>query len=198
MIQSIASTTNQPDFGFANLSRFGPQGSKRTGVNSYSENTASSKTAQPGQLTAEQQQQVEQLKQTDRRVHQHEQAHLAVGRDLVRSGATYSYQIGPDNQRYAVAGEVSIDTSPGRTPEETIPKAQHIRATALAPADPSAQDQSVAAQASRMEGEARMAFAVQQREESAVADQGGTRLYRSVVQSTGENAQVGGHLDFFA
>lgn len=39
---------------------------------------------------------------------------------------------------------------------KTLPKAEHIRATALAPARPSAQDQSVAAQAQRMASEARM------------------------------------------
>ncbi|MBV5336531.1 MAG: hypothetical protein J0653_00520 [Deltaproteobacteria bacterium] len=104
-----------------------------------------------------------QLKQIDRKVRQHEQAHLAAGRDLVTSGPNYTYQTGPDKQRYAVGGEVSIDTSPGNSPEETIPKAQHIRATALAPADPSPQDHSVAAAAGRMESQARIELAVQKK-----------------------------------
>ncbi len=106
-------------------------------------------------LTPEEQRQLENLRRIDEKVRAHEQAHLAVGRDLVRGGASYTYQTGPDNKRYAVAGEVSIDTSPGRTPEETVPKAQHIRETALAPADPSAQDRSIAAKATRMENDAR-------------------------------------------
>ena len=127
------------------------------------------------------------------------QAHLAVGRDLVRGGASYSYQTGPDNKRYAVAGEVSIDTSPGRTPEETIPKAQHIRATALAPADPSPQDHSVAAQASRMEGDARTELAIQQREGAAgEEDQGSSLFYRSVEQSDASNSRVGSYLGLVA
>lgn len=88
-------------------------------------------------LTPDQQREVEQLKQTDRKVRQHEAAHMAAGGGLVLSAPTYSYQTGPDNQRYAVGGEVSIDASAAQTPEATIRKAQQIRAAALAPADPS-------------------------------------------------------------
>jgi hypothetical protein len=149
-------------------------------------------------LSPEEQQQVQQLKQIDRKVRAHEQAHLAVGADLVRGGPTFSYTSGPDNKLYAVAGEVSIDTTPARTPEETIPKAQHIRATALAPADPSPQDRSVAAQATRMEGEARIELAEQKREEAANANQDSTRIYRVLEQGEGNTAQVGGRLDLFA
>ena len=116
-------------------------------------------------LTPEEQRQVRQLEQIDRRVRAHEQAHVAVGGDLVKGGATFTYTTGPDDKRYAVAGEVSIDTSPGRTPKETIPKAQHIRETALAPADPSPQDRSVAAKATKMEGDARREVAVLQQRE---------------------------------
>ena len=116
-------------------------------------------------LTPEEQRQVRQLEQIDRRVRAHEQAHVAVGGDLVKGGATFTYTTGPDDQRYAVAGEVSIDTSPGRTPKETIPKAQHIRETALAPADPSPQDRSVAAKATKMEGDARREVAILQQRE---------------------------------
>ncbi|NRA58083.1 MAG: hypothetical protein HRU13_08245, partial [Phycisphaerales bacterium] len=47
----------------------------------------------------------------------------------------------------------------GRTPEETVQKAQAIRRAALAPADPSSTDRSVAAKASRMEAAARQAIA---------------------------------------
>jgi hypothetical protein len=201
MIQSTASTTIQTGSGFENLSRISQQGLKQVDSGSRTGRAVLSSASDSGQvteLTADEQQQVQELKQIDRKVRAHEQAHLAVGADLVRGGPSYSYQIGPDNQRYAVGGEVSIDTSPGRTPEDTIPKAQHIRATALAPVDPSSQDQSVAAQASRMEGEARIAVAVQQREESANADQGNTRLYRSVEQSGGGSAQMGALLDSFA
>lgn len=117
-------------------------------------------------LTPEEQSTVAQLKQTDREVRAHEMAHLGAGAGVVRGGPTYSFQRGPDGQLYAVGGEVPIDASPGRTPEETLEKARQIRAAALAPSDPSSQDMRVAAEASRMETEARDELAQAQREES--------------------------------
>ena len=57
---------------------------------------------------------------------------------------------------YAVSGEVKTDTSKERDPEATIRKMQKVRRAALAPAQPSAQDRSVAAQASQIEAEARI------------------------------------------
>ena len=53
-------------------------------------------------------------------------------------------------------GRYNIDTSPiPGDPQATIQKAQRIRSAALAPANPSAQDRSVAAQATRLEAQAR-------------------------------------------
>jgi hypothetical protein len=112
-----------------------------------------------GELSAADHRQVEQLKSTDRAVRAHEAAHMAAGGSLVSSGASYSFEIGPDGQRYAVAGEVGIDTSKGRTPEETLVRAQQIRAAALAPADPSGQDRAVAAAATQMAADARAEIA---------------------------------------
>lgn len=204
MIQSIASRPLQTAYGFDNSSRVAAQSSAPTGLRSESAeaSSASSKSSQPAQLTPEQQRQVQQLKEIDRKVRAHEQAHLAVGGDLVRGGATYSYQTGPDNQRYAVGGEVSIDASPARTAKETIPKAQHIRATALAPVDPSAQDQSVAARAARMESDARLQVAVEQRDAAArsesPAEPGSTAMYRRVEQVAGSASALGGLLNSFA
>ena len=156
---------------------------------------ASASTAKAGELTAQEQRQVAQLQEIDRQVRAHEQAHLSVGADLVRGGASFTYQSGPDDKRYAVAGEVSIDVSPAATPQETIPKAAHIRATALAPADPSSQDQSVAVQAERMAGEARIELAVQQREAALSAEQGSSRFYPG---GDGSNSRLGGRLNLFA
>jgi hypothetical protein len=81
------------------------------------------------------------LQNRDREVRNHEQAHIAASGGLSRGGASFSYQRGSDGKLYAVGGEVSIDTSPvPDNPQATIQKAQQIRAAALAPADPSAQD----------------------------------------------------------
>ncbi|WP_300452073.1 putative metalloprotease CJM1_0395 family protein [Accumulibacter sp.] len=109
-------------------------------------------------LSVDQQRQVDALRAVDRKVRAHELAHVAVGGGLV-GAASFSYQVGPDKQRYAVAGEVSIDVSEGRDAEETIARAEQIRAAALAPADPSSQDRRVAALATRMETAARQKLA---------------------------------------
>tara|TARA_R110002049_G_scaffold59920_3_gene161703 strand:+ start:247 stop:858 length:612 start_codon:yes stop_codon:yes gene_type:complete len=107
---------------------------------------------------------VRELQQRDREVRAHELAHVAAGAGLITRGASFEYETGPDGKRYAVAGEVGIDTSPGRTPDETIDKAARIQAAALAPADPSAQDRAVAAQAAQMALQARVEQATQERQ----------------------------------
>lgn len=135
-----------------------------------------------GELDADQAAQVAKLKQIDRQVRQHEMAHVAAGAGVVTSGASFTYEKGPDGQNYAVAGEVGIDTSPGRTPEETIARARRIRSAALAPADPSPQDRSVAAAATQMEVTARMALA-QQRAQAASGGGGGAAAYLSAPGS---------------
>ena len=154
------------------------------------------------QLSAEQHQQIQQLVAIDRKVRDHEQAHLAAAADLARSGASFGYTTGPDNQQYAVSGEVSIDVSPARTPQETIAKAQRIRAAALAPADPSSQDSRVAALAGRMESEARIELARLAQEETMTAgsSQGdAARRAYQVIDGTGTVPSApGSGLDLFA
>lgn len=106
------------------------------------------------EYSPEDQARIEQLKARDLEVRQHEQAHLAAAGGLALSGASYTYARGPNGVNYAVAGEVDIDTSPGRTPEETVEKARRIQAAALAPAEPSSADRSVAARAAQMQQQA--------------------------------------------
>lgn len=106
-------------------------------------------------LSPEAQEHISKLQQRDAEVRSHEQSHIAAGGAHVNGGASYSYQRGPDNKQYAVGGSVSIDTSPvPGNPEATKEKARKVRSAALAPANPSAQDQSVAAAASSMEMQA--------------------------------------------
>jgi hypothetical protein len=114
-------------------------------------------------LTEEEQRQVEQLQQRDREVKAHELAHKAVGGRYV-VGGSFTYQTGPDGHRYAIGGEVSIDSSSESTPQETLRKADLIRRAALAPADPSPQDHRVASQAAQMAAEARSEISAEQRE----------------------------------
>ena len=115
-------------------------------------------------LAPEEIQQLEQLKQTDREVRQHEMAHQTVGGPYTGS-ASYEYEVGPDGQRYAVAGEVSVDYGPvPGDPQATVEKMQTVIAAALAPADPSPKDLQVAAQARQYLLEAKLEAAREQSE----------------------------------
>lgn len=120
-------------------------------------------------LTEEEEKQVKELKQIDAEVRRHEQAHLAAGGSLVRGGASFSYQRGPDGQQYAVSGEVNIEMAPvDGDPEATIQKMQQVKSAALAPAEPSAQDRSVASRASSIEAQARSEMLSEQSNSSSV------------------------------
>lgn len=110
--------------------------------------------------------QIQELAARDREVRAHEQAHAAVAGQY-GSSPTYSFVRGPDGVSYAVGGEVKIDTSPiPGDPEATLRKAQLLRRAANAPAEPSSQDSSVAAQAAQMEQQARAELREQQALES--------------------------------
>ena len=108
------------------------------------------------ELSFEQQREVDKLKKADLEVKAHERAHLAAGAGLVRGGASYQYQQGPDGKSYAVSGEVKIDISREKDPKDTIIKMQQVKRAALAPTQPSGQDRSIAARASQIEAEARI------------------------------------------
>ncbi len=124
-------------------------------------------TEKQDELTDEEKQQVQKLEVRDREVRAHEMAHIAAGGQYVRGGANFEYQTGPDGKRYAVGGEVSIDSSEvSGDPEATVRKMQVVRKAALAPAQPSAQDRAVAAQASQTQVQARAEI-----REEAVAEQ---------------------------
>jgi hypothetical protein len=121
-------------------------------------------------LTEEQREVVRDLKKRDQEVRRHEQAHMAAGGPYAGS-ASYTYQAGPDGQRYAVGGEVPIDSSPvPGNPEATIRKLETVRRAALAPADPSGQDQAVAAAAGAAILQARQAASEQRRAEAEGED----------------------------
>lgn len=129
------------------------------------------KSAGGQELDEAEQDQVRKLKARDAEVKAHEQAHKAVGGGYA-GAISYEYQRGPDGGRYAVGGEVSIDTSPERDPSATIAKMRVVKAAAMAPAEPSGQDRSVAAQASQTEVQARQELAEEQRAESAGETEG--------------------------
>lgn len=128
------------------------------------------------QLSEEEQKKVAEMKKRDQEVRRHEQAHLAAAGSLASAGARFQYEVGPDGQRYAVAGSVKIDNSKvAGDPKATIAKAQKIKRAALAPADPSAADRQVAAKASQMEQKAQQELRAQEQEqeERAIYDKSG-------------------------
>jgi len=88
------------------------------------------------------------LASRDAEVRSHESAHQSGG--AATGAATFTYQQGPDGKMYAIGGEVSVTLKSGSTPQETIANARAVISSAMAPSDPSGQDQAVAASAQMM------------------------------------------------
>lgn len=120
---------------------------------SVSSQESPNSTNEQGQTSAQAIQQervINELKKSDQEVRAHEAAHAAVG-GSVTGPPTFTYQNGPNGQRYAVAGEVSVDLSPvSGDPRATIAKMQKVHAAALAPINPSSQDRQVASTATQI------------------------------------------------
>ncbi len=131
---------------------------------------------------------LEQLKQSDREVRQHEMAHQIVG-GAYTGGASYDYEVGPDGKRYAVAGEVPIDYGPvPNDPQATIEKMQTVIAAAMAPADPSPKDYQVASQARQYLLEAKLEASMQRSEMNQARSAGDTESSDIADTTTEEQA----------
>ncbi|MBX2821960.1 MAG: hypothetical protein KTR29_19855 [Rhodothermaceae bacterium] len=120
------------------------------------------------EFTPEEEKEIEKLKDRDREVRRHEQAHFQAAGNYA-SPPKYEYQTGPDGKRYAIGGSVEIDMSAVTDdPEATLNKARVIKRAALAPEEPSAQDRKVAREADRMATQAQKEI-TEQRMNSAEA-----------------------------
>lgn len=147
----------------------------------------------PLELTEAEKAQVRELQQRDREVKAHEMAHVAAGGRYVTRPASYDYQTGPDGRRYAVGGEVTIDTSVPSDPQEALAKAQIIERAALAPVEPSQQDYRVAAKARQMAADARSEIAAERRADLGEQAGGGssaTRLQSDVGSQVGAESEL--------
>ena len=114
---------------------------------------------------------IRQLAARDREVRQHEAAHAAVGGALA-GAPQFNYVRGPDGVLYAQSGEVSISIPPASgDPEEVLQNAEKVQRAALAPAEPSPQDRSVAAQAAQIAQQARAEIAAQNASEARGEDE---------------------------
>jgi hypothetical protein len=141
---------------------------QRDNANDESAGRESAEQRQQEQQELAEQREIQQLKQRDQEVRAHEQAHAAVGGQYAGT-PQYDFETGPDGQRYAVGGEVSIDIGEESTPEETLRKMQQVKAAALAPAEPSPQDLRVASEATQRAFEARSEISEQRSEELSEA-----------------------------
>lgn len=139
----------------------------QAGSGSHAQEPAQSESIAKQQPNFAEQRQISELRSRDQEVRAHELAHLAAAGGLSKGGPTFEFVLGPDGQRYAVGGEVQIDTAGvSGDPEATLQKAQQIQQAALAPAQPSAQDRSVAVAAAAMAAEARAEIASQKTSEN--------------------------------
>lgn len=152
-------------------------------------------------LSAEEVRELTELKQRDREVKAHEQAHISGGGSYVRSGAQYEYEKGPDGKNYAVGGEVQIDTSKvSGDPEATLRKMQTVRSAALAPANPSAQDRRVAAKATQQENKAQLEILTLRYKQAAAMRTGTSDAENARMKSSDGTKQnpaisLGGRID---
>lgn len=128
------------------------EASSQTKSNTQEHNNKSS-----AELSAQDRIELAELKSTDSQVRAHEAAHQSG--PAASGGASFTYKKGPDGIMYAVGGEVPVRIQTGSTPQETISNLQGVIATALAPADPSPQDISIASKARVMMMKAQQEFA---------------------------------------
>lgn len=95
------------------------------------------------------------LRDRDMEVRTHENEHLNNAGEFARGGPVFDMATSRGGQSFAVGGKVNVDISEiANDPKKTIDKMQRLRRAALAPATPSGQDRSVAAEASGKEAEA--------------------------------------------
>lgn len=111
-------------------------------------------------LTDNEQKKLQSMKERDTEVRTHENAHKSAGGSYA-SAPQYEYKKGPDGKSYVTDGHVNIDVGQESTPEKTIQKMQVVIKAANAPAEPSSQDQKVAASARQKLNEAQQELAKQ-------------------------------------
>jgi len=128
------------------------------------EKSVANKSKQTNELSDDEKRLVLDLQSRDAEVRAHESAHQTGGAST--GAASFSYQQGPDGKMYAIGGEVSVTIKGGSSPQETISNAQAVIAAALAPANPSGQDQAVASSARMMMVKAQQKLSQEQQEQT--------------------------------
>jgi len=168
---------NIDDYKKNDLRSQGTQGKESAGIDKSGEKSVEKKEAESKNIhgsnhefTESEKLLIAELQHIDQAVKRHEMAHVIAGGRFVLAGANYSYKTGPDGKRYAVSGEVKIDTSKvPDDPEATIKKMHSVRRAALAPSDPSPQDRKVASTAMSISTKAMSELIAKRAEEKANA-----------------------------
>ncbi len=140
----------------------GDRSSKDNGTEQQQQTSGARNSTDP-QQQQQIQLQIRKLASRDREVRAHESAHAAVGGQFT-GPPQFTFQKGPDGVLYAVAGEVSINTSEvSNDPEATLARLETVIRAALAPAEPSSQDVSVASGAAASAAQIRSELALSKR-----------------------------------
>ena len=156
---------------------------KKASENSEKEGKSGSRESNsPLKLSEDEERLVKDLQSRDGEVRAHEAAHKSGGAST--GAASYTYQQGPDGRMYAIGGEVSVSMKSGSTPDETIANAQAVIASAMAPANPSPQDYSVASSARMM-----MVKAQQQKAKEIQESMMGKELYKNEAINNKEDSK---------
>lgn len=152
-------------------------------------------------LNSEEQQEIQRLARRDREVRSHEQAHARAGGAHIRGGVKLSTTTGPNGRQYATSGEVNIDLSAANSPEATVNKMQQVQRAALAPANPSSADRSIASVAARRELDAQSQIKEFQEldKESVIKDQvDGKTASKQVSNEQASEVEARENVDHFA
>jgi hypothetical protein len=160
------------------------------------EKTNDSSESEPQNKDVQQERVISELQRLDKEVRSHELAHAAVGGSFT-GAPNYSFKTGPDGQRYAVGGEVSVDLSTvAGNPSATITKMQKVHAAALAPANPSAQDIQVAANAIQIILQAQSELQIQ--DSSTIKSAGDNENSLAIDPDQRDESESGDELSFDA
>ena len=133
------------------------RGLEKSESSEQAKNNPQQKNENSTELTTQEKAELTKLKAIDAKVRAHEAAHQSG--PAASGGASLTYSKGADGIMYAVAGEVPVRIDTGSSPQETISNMQGVIATALAPADPSPQDLSIASKARVLLMKAQQEFA---------------------------------------
>ena len=95
------------------------------------------------------------LEARDAKVRNHEAAHVMAAGGQVQGLPSYTYQTGPDGQRYAIGGSVNISMMATGDEDATMRRANKAYRAAMATGEPSARDMQAARRATELAAEAR-------------------------------------------